>query len=308
LIEVLPGESGRPNDAEHPELLFVGRVRGHMVPCVQMRSLDGGKSWNTPELCPFGAVFPRMLRLTNGLVVLITGRPETVLHWTTDGGQTWSPPILLYDSREQSLQSENIWYGASTGYGSIMEISPDTLWVSYDRLGAYDPETMQRTNQVHVQEVSFKRLDLESVPIPLNRFKLSGNWQSLEGIAVWTDDPDAKAELEFEGTGIAIRHPLLRHGGKLKATIDGQPASEANCYDPLPHHTSGRTVLASGLTNSRHHLVLKPDLSGSARHAHGDGAELGGILSWLYLAHCGPDRWSGFCGAEVLKEDSLSQK
>ena len=99
---------------------------------------------------------PRMLRLSNGLVVLITGRPETVLHWTADGGQTWSPPVSLYDSREQSLQSENIWYGPSTGYGSIMEFAPDTLWVSYDRLGAYDPETLQRTNQVHVREVSFQ--------------------------------------------------------------------------------------------------------------------------------------------------------
>ncbi len=305
LIEVQPGESGLAGDL--PELLFVGRVRGHMVPCVQMRSLDGGKSWSHPELCPFGAVMPRMLRLSNGLVVLITGRPETVLHWTADGGQTWSPPVSLYDSREQSLQSENIWYGPSTGYGSIMEFAPDTLWVSYDRLGAYDPETLQRTNQVHVREVSFSRVACEVAPVPLDHFKLSGNWQSLDGVGVWTDDGEAKAELEFEGTGIAITHPLLRHGGMLKATIDGQPVGEANCYDPLPHHASGRTVLASGLTDGRHHLTLEPDLSGSARHAHGDGAELGGILSWLYLAHCGPDRWSGLCGAEVFKKSQAGE-
>ena len=302
LIEVLPGESGRSGEPEHPEFLFVGRIRGHMVPCVQLRSFDGGKSWSAPALCPFGAVFPRMVRLANGVVVLITGRPETVLHWTTNGGRTWSAPISLYDSREQPLQSENIWYGPSTGYGSLFECEPNELWVSYDRLGAHDPKTGQRTNQTHVRQVCFSRAGGERKSVGLGSFKLSGGWKQIDGVVAWTDQADARAEIEFEGTGITLTHPLLRHGGVLKATIDGEPVGEANCYDPLPHHVTGRTVLATGLPDGRHRLVLAPDLSGRERHAHGDGAELGGILSWLHLAHCRADRWSGICGAEILKE------
>lgn len=300
LIEVLP--DGPREEGTAPELLLVGRIRGHQVPCIQTRSLDGGRTWSALEFCPFGAVFPRMVRLENGVIMLLTGRPETVLHWTTDGGRTWSAPSPLYDSREQPAQSENIWYGPSTGYGALAEIEPNRLWASYDRLGAYDASEQKRTNQIHVCDVRVERVRGTRRGVPLGEFGLRGGWRILDGEVAWVDNPEASAELEFEGTGIALVHPVLRHGGHFRASIDGETVREVSCYDCLPHHAISRTILATGLKPGPHQLVLSADLSSKERHAHGDGAELSGILSWLHLAHCRSDRWVGICGAEVISE------
>ncbi|MBI2194436.1 MAG: hypothetical protein HYU36_20855 [Planctomycetes bacterium] len=298
IVETAP--AGGAAGSVGPELLLVGRIRGHQTPCIQMRSLDGGLTWSALELCPFGAVFPRLLRLRNGLILLLTGRPETVVHWTADGGRHWSPPMPLFDSREQPLQSENIWYGPSTGYGSLAEVEPDRVWASYDRLGAYDPSTQKRLNQVRVRELRFRRLGEGPWSfVPASRFRLTGDWRGLGEEVRWTGDADAQAELSFEGTAAALVHPLLRHGGRLGVRIDGRPASDVSCYHALPHHAAARTIVASGLGPGRHTLVLEANLSSAERHAHGDGAELSALLSWLHLAHCGARRWSGFCGLEV---------
>jgi hypothetical protein len=197
------------------------------------------------------------------------------------------------------MQSENIWYGPSTGYGSMTEVEPNRVWVSYDRLGAYDPSAPKRTNQVRVRDVRVERIPAPTQRVTLDDFQFIGEWWRLGEVA-WTDDPAARAELSFQGTGIVLDHPVLRHGGGLVATMDGKVVRTVSCYDPLPHHRRGRTVLATGLEPGTHVLVLIPDLSSKERHAHGDGAELSGILSWLHLAHCRSDRWSGICGAYVL--------
>ncbi len=70
------------------EFLVVGRMYGHNVPCYQLRSTDGGQTWSKIETCPFGSVWPVLVKLDNGTVVCHTGRPDTVLHWTADGGRS----------------------------------------------------------------------------------------------------------------------------------------------------------------------------------------------------------------------------
>lgn len=299
IVETVPGE-----------FLLVGRMYGHNVPCYQLRSADGGQTWSKLETCPFGAVWPVLAKLENGLVVCHTGRPDTVLHWTADGGRTWSPPVTVVDSREVPLQSMNIWYGATGGYGSVIPVAPDRLLEIHDVLGAYNPATRARTNQCWTSEIAVHTLDhyaaQVSERIAADQFTFTGAWEGdtrlgLDGASCWTADPHAGAVLRFTGTGITLVHPLLRHGGKLQVTIDGQPAGSLSLYAALPHFRFARTVLATNLPAGPHTLELTPDLSGTDRHAHGDGTELGGINSWLYLAHVTPRRWAGVCLVEVLK-------
>ncbi len=51
----------------------------------------------------------------------------------------------MMDSREVPLQSMNIWYGATGGYGYIVPVAPDRLLETHDILGVYDPVTRKRT-------------------------------------------------------------------------------------------------------------------------------------------------------------------
>ena len=298
LVESAPGE-----------FLLVGRVAGHNLPCIQMRSTDNGYTWSKIELCPFGAVWPRLEKMNNGIVCCHVGRPDTVIHWTADGGRTWSPPVQMLDSREIPLQSMNLFYGASTGYGSMVAAGPDRLFEMHDVLGTYNPETMARTNQCLFTDIRVRTIDDYADQViaraDCGQFAFTGDWQSDvtlgdAGVSVWTRDAQAGATLTFAGTGIVLLHPLLRHGGKLLATIDGQPMKPIDLYDALPHHRFGRTVVATDLPAGRHTLTLTPDLSGSARHAHGDGTALAGINRWFYLRHTTARRWCAFCAAELL--------
>jgi len=297
-IETAPGE-----------FLVVGRVSGHNLPCIQLRSTDNGLTWSKIEACPFGAVFPRLTKLPNGVVFCHTGRPEATVHWTADGGRTWSAPTTMLDSREMPVQSMNLFYGATTGYGCLIPAGPDRLFETHDALGHYDPVRMLRSNQccftdIHVQTIDDYAARI-SARADTRQFTFAGGWQSDTalgdaGDSVWTQDAAATATLSFDGTGIVLIHPLLRHGGMLTASIDGKPVKQVSLYDALPHHRFTRTLIADGLPAGRHTLTLTADLSGSARHAHGNGDALAGINSWKYLMHTTGQRWCAISAAEIL--------
>ena len=70
-------------------------------------------------------VRPRLRQLSNGVIACSYGRvtsPPSLgdqIIFSTDGGQTWTDPTVLY-------------HGPSTGYTCMLEIRPNELLLVYD--------------------------------------------------------------------------------------------------------------------------------------------------------------------------------
>ena len=86
-------------------------------------SSDGGKNWTAPAPVGFTGVAPRIHRLHNGMLALVTGRPGPVaLHFNPDGrGEKWTQALTVYPEM-------------STRYADFLEIEPGKLLVVYDHV------------------------------------------------------------------------------------------------------------------------------------------------------------------------------
>ncbi len=90
-----------------------------------VHSSDDGHSWTQPKpLFDFG-VFPRLLQLDNGVMVLSFGRPGAWLSFSTDGGHAWTPPqaIITGDARDSQAHS--------CGYTSLVALGEREFLVVY---------------------------------------------------------------------------------------------------------------------------------------------------------------------------------
>lgn len=91
-------------------------------PMLSARSSDGGKTWHSHRRMPKG-VFPRIIRLENGILVCTAGRPDNNLIFSLDDGRTWT--------REYNLDSRH----RSSGYMDLAEIAPNRVLVVYEKHG-----------------------------------------------------------------------------------------------------------------------------------------------------------------------------
>lgn len=118
-----------------PSLLNLGgghvlcamRTQGHEVysPLFASHSYDNGKTWSRPEeISPFG-VYPRLLGMKNGLVVCTSGKWDTFLCVSEDGGHTWSDRHIIAENDGQ-------WDRGPSGYTAVFEVEPDVILVVYD--------------------------------------------------------------------------------------------------------------------------------------------------------------------------------
>ena len=95
------------------------------TPLVACASDDGGLTWSAPREVYRVGVLPRLLRMSNGVVVCLSGRPGFFLLTSGDGGATWSVPEFIEER-------DGPWGKASSGYGSIGEVEPGVLGAIYD--------------------------------------------------------------------------------------------------------------------------------------------------------------------------------
>jgi|GEM_PF-770820 len=103
----------------------VGTHMERYTPLAASHSTDGGLTWTPPAyIAPYG-VNPILLQMSNGLTVCLSGRPGFFLIFSSDQGQTWSPPHWL-------TQSHGEWAKCSSGYGRLIELEPGVLGIAYD--------------------------------------------------------------------------------------------------------------------------------------------------------------------------------
>ena len=144
---------------EDGDLMCVGRMGGGRDQLLaRTYSSDGGKTWAQIDRLPGWSVLPDILRLSNGVLVISTGRPGLFLWFSTDPrGQDWQPlDVMAYHNSEMD-KAHHInpgKYGLeavtgeqrrivnrdfdepdqTTSYTSILEVSPNRLLMVYDRI------------------------------------------------------------------------------------------------------------------------------------------------------------------------------
>ena len=129
-------KNGHPKYYEEPafEILsdstFICIVRtGAVSPMYRSFSSDKGMSWSVPEPFAPNGVKPRLLKLKNGILVLVSGRPGVQIRFCLDGlGRKWTIPIDMI-----SFMKGNGTYtrDVSCGYVSIVEADDDSFYVAY---------------------------------------------------------------------------------------------------------------------------------------------------------------------------------
>ena len=87
---------------------------------------DSGHTWSEPEeLFDFG-VFPGLLKMDNGTLVLSYGRPGVWLSCSEDGtGANWSAPVPLIEG-----DPDHIWQH-TCGYTSLLSLDKDRFLIAY---------------------------------------------------------------------------------------------------------------------------------------------------------------------------------
>lgn len=89
------------------------------------RSMDAGQTWERKRLRIKG-VMPRLLRMSNGVLVLGTGRPGNRLYFSVDEGKTWGGEISMTP----------LGTVMTSGYLDFREVEPGKLLVVYDLVNA----------------------------------------------------------------------------------------------------------------------------------------------------------------------------
>ena len=113
-------------------------------------SADGGKTW-TParELFEFG-VWPCLLLLQSGTLVLSYGRPGVHLRLDRGGtGEKWSEPIALVKGDAANIQAH------TCGYTSLLPLDDRSFLIAYSDFKHRDPERVQR-KAILVRRVTVK--------------------------------------------------------------------------------------------------------------------------------------------------------
>ena len=104
------------DEAEPGSLVGIGRP-GIAPYMWQLRSADGGRTWEPACIGHFPGYCPSLTRTACGALVATTRYPYFSAHLSRDGSRTWSPPIIVdycYWANQQAI-----------------EIEPDVVLVTY---------------------------------------------------------------------------------------------------------------------------------------------------------------------------------
>lgn len=115
-------------------------------PMYGSHSTDLGVTWTKPEIIACSGVYPRLLRLANGVTVLASGRPGVQLRFSTDGeGKNWSDPfeLLPYANEKDEV---------SCGYTGLLATGPDRFLIVYSDF-RYENEAKEIRKAIKVREV-----------------------------------------------------------------------------------------------------------------------------------------------------------
>lgn len=88
---------------------------------LEARSRDGGRTWSRRRLWGKPGVMPKLIQMSNGVLVCAFGRPGNNLMFSLDGGRSWV--------REMQVTHPDL---RTSGYVDALEVAPGRLLVVYD--------------------------------------------------------------------------------------------------------------------------------------------------------------------------------
>lgn len=109
-------------------LLCVIRT-GNTSPMYQTFSHDRGATWSRPRPFTPNGVKPKLMKLKNGVLALVSGRPGVQVRFSLDGtGRRWTDPIDMIPFMKGNGKYETY---VSCGYASILETGDDSFLLVY---------------------------------------------------------------------------------------------------------------------------------------------------------------------------------
>lgn len=130
---------------------------GSISPMVRSFSFDYGKSWSEPEPFTPNGVYPQLLLLDSGMLILASGRPGLQLRFCIDGdGMTWTEPIEMMPIMNENGNID-VW-GRSCGYPYIMPVDSNTLYMVYSDFKTKD------INGEYRKSIIFRRIEVIKKP------------------------------------------------------------------------------------------------------------------------------------------------
>ena len=108
-------------------IVAVLRTGGHEVysPLYCSHSYDSGKTWGAPYEINGWGVLPKLLRVSDGRLVLLSGHIHTFIMFSEDEGVSWSEPFIIEPC-------DGKWVNSPSGYNTAFESAPGELTVIYD--------------------------------------------------------------------------------------------------------------------------------------------------------------------------------
>lgn len=115
---------------------------GSSSPMYRSFSHDNGKTWTFPEAITPNGVFPHLMLLRNGVLVLVSGRPGIQIRFSFDGtGREWTEPIdMIPFMNDDGTYTRDV----SCGYASVLEADDNSFYIVYSNFTTKNEAGEQR--------------------------------------------------------------------------------------------------------------------------------------------------------------------
>lgn len=146
----LYGEPTLAETADGQLICAIRKTDHQQKPLVLTFSSDDGHTWTPPEKINDFGVFPYLLRLSSGPLILSYGRPGVWIRINEDGlGKTWSDPICIIEGDPNDIGFH------TCGYTSLHALGPKSFLITYSDFDHRDE------NGVPHKAILSRRIDLE---------------------------------------------------------------------------------------------------------------------------------------------------
>ena len=113
-------------------LCIIRTTHCELGPMYLCRSEDAGATWTRPRYLHTHGVYPHLIRLENGALVLSYGRPGVELMISWDDGYTWSKPVSIVPPKNPDPTAD------TCGYTQLMAVDQNTCMLAFSDFN-YDP-------------------------------------------------------------------------------------------------------------------------------------------------------------------------